>query len=80
MLARLMIAGTVTVLPKLAKTTAHSPARLMIADAMQIPLAVEMISKNNKNFKPNFFIKPKKRIPGLDVMDCTIKNGCHSLR
>jgi len=75
-----MIAGTVMVLPNLAETTAHSLARLMIVDAMRIPLAVEMISKNNKNFKPNFFIKPKKRIPGLDVMDCTIKDGSHSLR
>jgi len=63
MLARLMIAvsiqiplaGTVMVLPKLAKTTAHSPARLMIADAMRIPLAVEMISKNNKKLQAQLF-------------------------
>jgi hypothetical protein len=66
MLARLMIAdstqsplaGTAMVLPNLTKTTAHSPARLMIVDAMRIRLAVEMMSKNNKKTSsPTFSVK-----------------------
>jgi hypothetical protein len=66
------LAGTVMVLPNLAKTTAHSPARLMIADAMQIPLAVEMISKNNKQLQAQLF--PKNGFIALQVGDITTKD------
>jgi hypothetical protein len=49
------LAGTVMVLQNLAETTAHSLARLMIADVMQTLLAVETMSKNNKKLQAQLF-------------------------